>query len=119
MRYMTFIFCFFAVISTHAQEQLGLRTDNYSGIHGSLLNPSHNITSLFRWDVNLISAGISAQTNYGFLENTNVFHAIQNRNNLILSQDLENPNSPSPNDLVADFTDNNKLKYCRLTYKKI
>ena len=111
MRYMTFIFCFFAVISTHAQEQLGLRTDNYSGIHGSLLNPSHNITSLFRWDVNLISAGISAQTNYGFLENTNVFHAIQNRNNLILSQDLENPNSPSPNDLVADFTDNNKLKY--------
>ena len=111
MRYLTLLFCFFAVFSTHAQEQLGLRTDNYSGIHGSLLNPSHNVTSLFRWDLNLVSAGVSAQTNYGFVKNSNVFHAIQNSDNLILAQDLENPNAPNSNNLVADFNSNKKLKY--------
>lgn len=111
MRYLIFVCCFLTFFSTQAQEQLGLRTDNYSGIHGSLLNPSHNVTSLFRWDVNLISAGVSAQTNYGFIRNTNVFHAIQNSENLILEQDVENINNIGSNDLVADFNDNKKLKY--------
>jgi len=111
MRYLTLICFIFAVFSTHAQEQLGLRTNNYSGIHGSLLNPSHNVTSLFRWDLNLVSAGVSAQTNYGFIQNTNVFHAIKNGENLILAQDVENPNALGPDDLVADFNDNKKLKY--------
>jgi hypothetical protein len=111
MRYLTLIFCFFVGVSTHAQEQLGLRTDNYSGIHGSLLNPSHNVTSLFRWDLNLASAGFSAQSNYGFIKNTNIFHAIQNGDNFTLAQDVENTNTIGSNDLVADFNDNKKLKY--------
>ncbi|MFK8008175.1 MAG: DUF5723 family protein [Saprospiraceae bacterium] len=111
MRYLIFVCCLLIVFSTHAQEQLGLRTDNYSGIHGSLLNPSHNVTSLFRWDINLISAGVSAQTNYGFIRNTNVFHAIRNSDNLILEQDIENTTTIGPNDLVADFNDNKRLKY--------
>lgn len=111
MRYLILIFCFFTVVSTHAQEQLGLRTDNYSGIHGSLLNPSHNVTSLFQWDLSLGSTGASSQTNYGFIKNTNVFHAIRNRDNLILLQDVENLNAVSANDLVVDFNDNKKLKY--------
>lgn len=114
MRYLALLCCLFVVFSTHAQEQLGLRTDNYSGIHGSLLNPSHNVTSLFRWDINLVSAGVSAQTNYGFIQNTNVFHAIRNNEELILMQDLENPNAPSPNDLIVNFDDSNKLKYASI-----
>ena len=111
MRYLIFVCCFLVVFSTHAQEQLGLRTNNYSGIHGSLLNPSHNVTSLFRWDLNLLSVGVSAQTNYGFVKNTNVFHAIRNSDNLILEQDVENLNTIGSNDLVADFNGNKKLKY--------
>ena len=111
MRYLTLLSCFLVVFSIHAQEQLGLRTDNYSGIHGSLLNPSHNVTSLFRWDLNLVSGGISAQTNYGFIKNTNVFHAIRNSDNLTLAQDVEDSNTIGSNDLIADFNDNKKLKY--------
>jgi hypothetical protein len=111
MRYLTFACCFLVVFSTYAQEQLGLRTDNYSGIHGSLLNPSHNVTSLFRWDLNLVSAGFSAQTNYGFIKNTNVLHTIRNSDNLILAQDVENSTTIGSDDLVAYFNDNKKLKY--------
>lgn len=111
MRYLTFACCFLVVFSTHAQEQLGLRTDNYAGIHGSLLNPSHNVTSLFRWDLNLVSAGFSAQTNYGFVKNTNIFHTIRNGDNLILAQDVENSTTIGSDDLVADFNENKKLKY--------
>lgn len=111
MRYLTFACSFLVVFSIHAQEQLGLRTDNYSGIHGSLLNPSHNVTSLFRWDLNLVSAGFSAQTNYGFVKNTNVLHTIRNGDNLILAQDVENSTTIGSDDLVADFNGNKKLKY--------
>jgi len=111
MRYLIFVCCFLAAFSTQAQEQLGLRTDNYAGIHGILLNPSNNISGLFQWDLNLVSAGFSAQTNYGFVKNTNVFHALQNSDNLILAQDVENTNTIGSDDLVADFNDNKKLKY--------
>lgn len=112
MRYLiTLICCFFVGVTMHAQEQLGLRIDNYSGIHGSLINPSHNVTSLFQWDLNIVSAGVSIQTNYGFIRNTNVFHSIRNNDNLILLQDVENLNTISSNDLVVDFNKNNKLKY--------
>lgn len=103
--------CLLTVFSLHSQEQLGLRTDNYSGIHGSLLNPSHNITSLFKWDVNLVSAGFSGHTNYGYIENSNIFHAARNGENFVLRRDLENPNGDSPDDLIGEFYNNERLKY--------
>ena len=109
MRHLFLCLCLCLTFSSFSQEQIGLRIDNYAGIHGSLLNPAHNISSRIRWDINLLSFGFSAQTNYGFLENTNVFEAIRKADNFILRQDLEN--SPRPEDLVADFYNNNRLKY--------
>ena len=94
-----------------AQEKLGLRTDNYSGIHGILLNPCHNVSSLFRQDLNLTSVGASAQTNYSFVKNTNVFCTIQNSKNLTLEQDVKNSNSNKSGHLVTNFNGNKKLKY--------
>ena len=109
MRYLIITFCLLVTFSSNAQEQLGLRTDNYSGIHGSLLNPAHNVNSKLSWDINLVGLGLSAHTNYGFIENSNVFHALRNADQVVLREDIEN--SPAPNQLVADFYRNNRLKY--------
>lgn len=112
MRKIIFICCLLLTFMAKAQEQIGLRVDNYAGIHGVLINPSHNVTSLFRWDVNLASMGFSAHTNYGFVENSNVLHALRNADNLVLRTDVEN--TAKPTDLVADFYNNKKLKYLSL-----
>jgi len=109
MQRIILLLCLMATLSTNAQEQLGLRTDNYSGIHGSLLNPSHNVTSLFSWDVNLISAGFSAHTNYGFIEKSNFFHAIRNAEKIVIRRDLEG--APQADDVIADFENNKRLKF--------
>jgi len=77
-----FLFCllFFTLSFTKlsSQEQLGLRLDNYSGVNGIVLNPAANLTSPFRFDINLISAGVFADNNYGHIRNTNLFHFIKN-----------------------------------------
>ncbi len=97
-----------------AQEQLGLRTDNFSGVNGTVLNPASNLTSPFRFDINLISAGFFVDNNYGHIRNTHLFHFIKN------SQDQENlinavyaPNDIRTEDswLLFDYFDNEKLKY--------
>ncbi|HQU76481.1 MAG TPA: DUF5723 family protein [Chitinophagales bacterium] len=47
-----------------AQEFTGLRTGNFSGSNGMLLNPSSLLSGNLPWDVNLVSAGAFAQNNY-------------------------------------------------------
>jgi hypothetical protein len=56
-----------------AQEHLGLKIGNFSGIHGILLNPAHNVNQPVNWDLNILSAGIYASTNYMFLQKGALF----------------------------------------------
>lgn len=114
MRNVTLILCLFATFSLFGQEQLGLRLDNYSGMHGVQLNPSHNITSRFKWDLNLVSFGIAGHTNYGFIENSNIRRALENYDNAILRRDIENNTPVDINTLIIDFSTNNRLKFATL-----
>lgn len=52
-----------------AQEQIGLRLGNYTGINAVHINPAWAVGSSFDWDVNIIAAGGFATTNYAFVEN--------------------------------------------------
>ena len=47
-----------------AQEFIGLRTDNYAGSYGMLLNPAMPITGKLPWDVNVLGLGINEDNNY-------------------------------------------------------
>ncbi len=63
----TGIFFSILILFTHsiaAQEFIGLRTDNYSGSNGMLLNPATPLAGKLPWDVNLIAFGISEDNNY-------------------------------------------------------
>lgn len=48
----------------YGQEYIGLRTDNYSGSNGMLLNPASPLSGALPWDINIVAAGISANNNY-------------------------------------------------------
>ncbi|MFN0276047.1 MAG: DUF5723 family protein [Chitinophagales bacterium] len=66
-------------ISTHkvfAQEFIGLRTDNFSGSNGMLLNPASAISGALPWDVNIVAGGFSAYNNYVYLQDANTFSAM-------------------------------------------
>jgi len=118
MNIRLFFSCFFYFIVTNvslfSQEQLGLRVDNFSGVNGLVLNPAANLTSPFRFDINLASVGFFVDNNYGHIRKTQLFHFMKN------SQDPENLISAvySPNDvatedswLLFDYFDNDKLKF--------
>jgi len=47
-----------------AQEFIGLRTDNYAGSNGMLLNPAMPITGKLPWDVNVFTLGVYEDNNY-------------------------------------------------------
>ena len=52
---------------THAQQYLGIRNSNYSGILGSTLNPSSMIESRLSWDINLGSGTIDGDNNFLYI----------------------------------------------------
>lgn len=59
---ITFLFS----INAKAQSYLGFLTDNYSGIHSSLLNPANVVDSRFKSETNIISSsGLAGNDYYG------------------------------------------------------
>ena len=66
------ISCLLSSPQLYAQEQLGLRLDNYSGANAITLNPAANATCAFGWDVNLIGIGIGGSNNMAYIENASV-----------------------------------------------
>lgn len=65
-----------------AQEQFNFKADNYSGINGVLLDPTHNLSNPNNWDVNLIGVDAFTQNNYSYISNASVL-------SLLIKGDLE------------------------------
>lgn len=102
-----------------AQEHLGLRTENYAGVNGILLNPASNLTSPYRFDVNLFSGGFFAENNYGHIRNTHLFHIIKNSSDPdnIFNGVYSRTDIPTEDSwLVYDFFDNEKRKYASASF---
>ena len=60
-KYLFFIGVF---TNVNAQEFIGLRTDNYAGSNGMLLNPAMPITGKLPWDINVFALGVYEDNNY-------------------------------------------------------
>jgi Family of unknown function (DUF5723) len=101
---------FFCFNQLHAQEQLGLKLENYSGINSVLFNPTYQLTAPMTWNLNLVSAGVFLDNNYAFLENTSTINAIRRRNDILSKPDL-NPETDNPDDfLLLDYFNGNNKK---------
>jgi hypothetical protein len=95
---------------SNAQEQLGLKIENYSGINSVLLNPTYQLTSPMKWSFNLASAGIFFDNNYGYLQNTSAINALRRRNEIKSRPDI-NTETENPDDfLILDYYNGNNKK---------
>lgn len=71
MKKITFLFLTaFSSLPLAAQNYIGHRIDNYSGIHGVMYNPASVFDSRMRADINLVSFGVSAGNDYAGLNLT-------------------------------------------------
>ncbi|MEM7102662.1 MAG: DUF5723 family protein [Bacteroidota bacterium] len=110
-----FTFCLiFASFNSVAQEQLGLKLSNYSGINSTFINPAWTATSKFNWDVNLVAGGAFFQNNYGFLENTSVMSLLKSDFNFASRPDL-NGETPGEGSIIADYYRGNNKKQIHLS----
>jgi Family of unknown function (DUF5723) len=76
INYRIFFFncLFISSLNANAQAQLGLRTENYAGIHSIFLNPAAaSATYPLAWDLNILSGGLAAGNNVLFVKDANYF----------------------------------------------
>ena len=76
----------FFIFSAAAQSYVGHAVDNYSGIHGVLLNPALVVDSNFRTDINLFSASAFAGSDYFGL---NLNNAIESTDGFNFDEQLQ------------------------------
>ena len=100
-----------------AQEQLGLKLENYAGINGVTLNPASNLSNPLRFDFNLISAGFFVENNYLFIENTNSGDLLKNGSgsNFYNAPDFSENNLPNDGYIIDYFNDSRKRHAAVLT----
>ncbi len=96
-------------LPTTAQEQLGTKLSNFSGINSALLNPATTTESPFKWSLNVGTVGLFAETNYAFLEKASVPQLISNPD-LIFRGDITTERPIGANELVYDYENDNRKK---------
>jgi len=106
-----FILSVYFLHTANAQEQLGLKLDNYSGVNSLLLNPAATANSPLKWDVNLIAVGHFTENNYGFIQKTKLSEILRNTSNIVVATDIDAESPIGANDLVFDFFHNNEKKH--------
>lgn len=101
---------------SNAQEQLGIRLDNYSGINGVLLNPAHHLTTPFSWDVNLIEGAHFFENNYAFLRQVKLTDLLRNTSEIeILSApDVDDESKVPDNTYVVDYYNDSRKRFANI-----
>ena len=96
-----------------AQEQLGIRTDNYAGINSTLLNPAGHLTSPFQWDINLGEVSLFMDNNYAYFRNQSVPRILRNRENLefVNAPQIDSDRTPGENEIILDYFTNNRNRF--------
>jgi len=101
--FIVLIICFFNM-ATYAQSYFGYTFDNYSGIHGVIINPANIVDSPFKADINLVSGSFFGGSDYlsiniqdilkaeeGFSFDENVKKFPKDDNNFFLNADILGP----------------------------
>lgn len=105
-----FLFIFCCSIHLNAQEQLGLKLENYSGINSVLLNPTYAVTSPYKWNVNVVSAGIFFENNYAYIQDVGAFKVLRNIEDIRPRPDIDTENENPDDFLILDFFNGNNKK---------
>lgn len=79
-----------------AQENIGLQLGRHNGISGTYLNPANSLNSASDWSIQIVGLHSFAQTNYGYINNTNLFKLIKNYEDVVFPQARDEIIQPSP-----------------------
>lgn len=107
----------FLVVSASAQEQLGLRLNNRSGINALRLNPAAPAVSPYRWEVTIAEAAQFLTNNYASFRNVNIIDVLQAdlQNDIQLAHQMSDPEIMPPGKLVLDFYDDGRKRFAYLS----
>lgn len=114
MKYNIFLIFFFCNLSfiAFSQEQIGLRTENYSGVNSIFLNPANNLTTPLQWDINFGAVGQFVDNNFGSFRNASVGDLLNVReDNLFLATDFPSDQQFPAGAVVFDFAPIGKDKF--------
>ncbi len=107
------VICMLLNLHVFAQEQIGLRFDNFGSLSGMTINPAQNLTSPFSWSVHLGSAGVFVDTNYGYFRNTKLGALARNPESVVpVSETFDGP--VASGSIILDYYDNNRQKHADL-----
>ncbi len=71
-------------VHTFAQDLLGVRSSNYSGLHGAALNHGSIVDGRLKWDINIFSIGVNLENNYVYIPKDSLkFFGINNAVDMI------------------------------------
>jgi Family of unknown function (DUF5723) len=91
-------YLFWLLIATNpllAQEQIGLRTENLSGVNALSLNPASMVAFPLKWDLNIASTSFFVENDLAFVRNTNLLSLVRARQLGINYQLFEKGNFPT------------------------
>lgn len=113
------VFCLLVIFTfcskqSRAQYQASWLMDNYAGINSVTLNPALPGSFPLSWDLNLGSASVYVENNYGYLEERSLFDFYKNRKDLEfkLSKDLEG--LVEDFDFIFEYFDDRKIRKASL-----
>lgn len=95
-----------------AQEQIGLKTSTYAGLHGAYLNPAATSSYPMQWEINLFSVSSFFDNNFAYISNTSTPDLIKNGEDLMPGYQDNSPNFDLKYDFYADST---TTRYINLT----
>src|ERR1700756_2888350 len=73
IRYIFLSLCFLIhSFSSNAQEMLGAVSSNYAGMTALLVNPSSMVDSRVKFDINLLTIGVSVDNDYLYIPKNNL-----------------------------------------------
>ncbi len=94
-----------------AQEQFGLRLDNFAGVSGLPLNPSAATTYPLAFDINILGGGFFGSTNVGHVQKASVLGVLRNSDRIAISPNLGFETTIANPKYYLDFRQSSIRKY--------
>lgn len=110
-RYLLLIFSLVWVLPALAQDFLGLKLGNYAGVHGLSINPAINVNGPKQIDINFLSFGMSFESNYIYLEKSNILLAGLKINRLRPNPAIQMDRKPIAKPLYYNYFDRRSTTY--------
>ncbi len=108
---LIFLYILFSGIHLYAQDFIGLKLGNYSGVYGLSINPANNVNAPKQLNLNFFAFGFSYESNYIYLQKANIPLAALKMGRLRPNPAIEKERSKIDNPLYYNYFDRRSDRY--------